>query len=148
MAAIQARAAPAYPQNSASGTPCSARPRSPSLCSGWAGPRTRTSVSGPPLLAGVLFGYGVLCVFISCYQYVIDSYEMYAASALTSVTLVRYATAGGMTVVGMPFYRNMGVHWTLTVLGAIIAVLVPVPYLFYVYVKRIRGRSKVAFLHE
>ena len=51
----------------------------------------------PPLLAGVLFGYGVLCVFISCYQYVIDSYEMYAASALTSVTLVRYATAGGMT---------------------------------------------------
>lgn len=92
-----------------------------------------------PLLAGVLFGYGVLCVFISSYQYIIDSYEMYAASALTSVTLVRYVTAGGMTVVGIPFYKNMGVHWTLTILGAISALLVPVPYLFYMYGKRIRG---------
>jgi multidrug resistance protein len=101
-----------------------------------------------PILAGVLFGYGVLCVFISSYQYIIDSYEMYAASALTSVTLVRYATAGGMTVVGIPFYKNMGVHWTLTILGAISAVLVPVPYLFYLYGKQIRGRSRFAVVHE
>jgi hypothetical protein len=101
-----------------------------------------------PILAGVLFGYGVLCVFISSYQYIIDSYEMYAASALTSVTLVRYVTAGGMTVVGIPFYRNMGVHYTLTILGAISALLVPVPYLFYIYGKRIRGKSKYAAVHE
>ncbi|KAJ4336123.1 hypothetical protein N0V95_008702 [Ascochyta clinopodiicola] len=101
-----------------------------------------------PIAAGVLFGYGVLCVFISSYQYIIDSYEMYAASALTSVTLVRYVTAGGMTVVGIPFYKNMGVHWTLTILGGISAVLVPVPYLFYVYGKRLRGMSKYAVVHE
>jgi MFS family permease len=101
-----------------------------------------------PILAGVLFGYGVLCVFISSYQYIIDSYEMYAASALTSVTLVRYVTAGGMTVVGIPFYKNMGVHYTLTILGAISALLVPVPYLFYIYGKRIRGKSKYAVVHE
>lgn len=101
-----------------------------------------------PILAGVLFGYGVLCVFISSYQYIIDSYEMYAASALTSVTLVRYVTAGGMTVVGIPFYKNMGVHYTLTILGAISALLVPVPYLFYIYGKRIRSKSKYAVMHE
>ena len=101
-----------------------------------------------PILAGVLFGYGVLCVFISSYQYIIDSYEMYAASALTSVTLVRYVTAGGMTVVGIPFYKNMGVHWTLTILGGISVVLVPVPYLFYIYGKKIRGKSRYAVVHE
>ncbi len=101
-----------------------------------------------PLLAGVLFGYGVLCVFISSYQYIIDSYEMYAASALTSVTLVRYVTAGGMTVVGIPFYKNMGVHWTLTILGGISAILVPVPYLFYVYGRKIRGKSRYAVVHD
>ena len=49
-----------------------------------------------PLLASVLFGYGILCVFISSYQYIIDSYEVYAASALASVTLIRYVAAGGM----------------------------------------------------
>ncbi|KAJ4321127.1 hypothetical protein N0V94_003074 [Neodidymelliopsis sp. IMI 364377] len=101
-----------------------------------------------PIAAGVLFGYGVLCVFISSYQYIIDSYEMYAASALTSVTLVRYVTAGGMTVVGIPFYKNMGVHWTLTILGGISALLVPVPYLFYIYGKKIRGLSRYAVVHE
>ncbi|KAJ4985442.1 major facilitator superfamily transporter [Stagonosporopsis vannaccii] len=101
-----------------------------------------------PIIAGVLFGYGVLCVFISSYQYIIDSYEMYAASALTSVTLVRYVTAGGMTVVGIPFYKNMGVHWTLTILGGISALLVPVPYLFYIYGTKIRGMSKYAVVHE
>lgn len=54
-----------------------------------------------PLAASVLFGYGILCVFISSYQYVIDSYEIYSASALASMTLIRYVAAGGMTVVGV-----------------------------------------------
>lgn len=115
----------------------------------WMGWTSDSNISiWSPILAGVLFGYGVLCVFISSYQYIIDSYEMYAASALTSVTLVRYVTAGGMTVVGIPFYKNMGVHYTLTILGAISALLVPVPYLFYIYGKRIRGKSKYAVVHE
>jgi len=47
-----------------------------------------------PLANSVLFGYGILCVFISSYQYIIDSYEGYAASALASVTLIRYSAAG------------------------------------------------------
>ena len=49
-----------------------------------------------------MFGYGILCIFISTYQYVIDSYEMYAASALASLTLIRYVAAGGMVEVGIP----------------------------------------------
>jgi hypothetical protein len=48
---------------------------------------------------------GILCVFISSYQYIIDSYETFAASALASVTLIRYMAAGGMVVVGIPFYE-------------------------------------------
>ena len=55
------------------------------------------------LAASVLFGYGILCIFISTYQYIIDSYEMYAASALASLTLIRYVAAGGMVEVGIPY---------------------------------------------
>jgi hypothetical protein len=36
---------------------------------------------------------------MSAYMYIIDSYEAYAASALTFVALVRYVAAGGMTVI-------------------------------------------------
>ena len=63
----------------------------------WMGWTTYPSISyWSPLAASVLFGYGILCIFISSYQYIIDGYETYAASALASVTLIRYVTAGGM----------------------------------------------------
>ncbi|KAK5134701.1 hypothetical protein LTR08_006216 [Meristemomyces frigidus] len=97
-----------------------------------------------PLAASVLFGYGILCVFITCYQYIIDSYESFAASALASITLIRYVVAGGMTIVGVPFYQNMGVQYTMTILGSLSALLVPVPYVFYRYGPWIRSKSKYA----
>lgn len=97
-----------------------------------------------PIIASVFFGFGILCVFISSYQYIIDSYEIYSASALAFVTLSRYVVAGAMVVVGVPFYENLGVHYTLTILGCLSALLVPLPYVFYFYGPWIRSRSKYA----
>ena len=111
----------------------------------WMGWTTYPSISPwSPLVASVLFGYGILCIFISSYQYIIDSYESYSASALASVTLIRYVAAGGMVEVGIPMYKNLGVHWTLTILGALSLLLVPVPYLFFIYGVKVRGWSKYA----
>jgi hypothetical protein len=45
---------------------------------------------------------------------------------------------------GLPFYQNMGVAYTLTIMGCISALLVPVPYLFYIYGPWIRSKSKFA----
>ena len=101
-----------------------------------------------PMAATVLFGYGILCIFISCYQYIIDSYEAYAASALASVTLIRYVAAGGMVEVAIPMYQKLGVHWTLSLLGFLSLLLVPVPYLFYIHGPRIRKMSKYAVVHD
>jgi len=101
-----------------------------------------------PLLASVLFGYGILTIFISTYQYIIDSYEIYAASALSMVTLVRYIASGGMIEVTIPMYENLGVQWTLTVFACIGLVFTPVPYLFYKFGPRIRKMSKYAFVRE
>ncbi|KAG8533960.1 uncharacterized protein KY384_001702 [Bacidia gigantensis] len=68
----------------------------------WMGWTAYPSISyWSPLAASVLFGYGILCVFISCYQYIIDSYEAYSASALASATLIRYVAAGGMVEVAV-----------------------------------------------
>lgn len=116
-----------------------------------------------PLASSVLFGYGILCVFITrsvllafarqqnsmmltifSYQYLIDSYEIYAASALASATLIRYVASGGMVIIATPFYKNMGVHWTLTILGCLSALLAPLPYVFYKYGPWIRSKSKYA----
>ena len=69
----------------------------------WMGWTDYASVSyWSPLIASVMFGYGILSIFITSYQYVIDSYEQYSASALAMLTLVRYVAAGGMVEVAIP----------------------------------------------
>ncbi|KAI9806486.1 MAG: hypothetical protein M1833_003673 [Piccolia ochrophora] len=111
----------------------------------WMGWTARESVSPwSPLAASVLFGFGILTIFISSYQYIIDVYETFSASALASLTLIRYVAAGAMVVVALPMYGNLGVPWTLTVLAGISALLVPVPYAFYKWGTTIRGWSKYA----
>ncbi|KAL5365024.1 major facilitator superfamily domain-containing protein [Aspergillus floccosus] len=97
-----------------------------------------------PIVGSSLFGFGCICIFISSYMYIIDAYEAYAASALGFITVSRYCAAGGMTVVGVPFYQNVGVHWTLTSLGIISAVLTPVPYIFWKFGDVIRSWSRYA----
>ncbi|KAL9087530.1 MAG: hypothetical protein Q9165_006641 [Trypethelium subeluteriae] len=94
--------------------------------------------------ASVFFGFSAICIFLSAYMYIIDSYGTYAASALTFVALVRYLAAGGMTVASIPFYQNMGTHYTLTILACISAVMVPVPYMLHHFGSRIRGTSRFA----
>ncbi|KAJ5692547.1 hypothetical protein N7462_001970 [Penicillium macrosclerotiorum] len=115
----------------------------------WMGWTDFASVSiWSPIIASSVFGFGTICVFISSYMYVIDSYSIYAASALGFMTVSRYCAAGVMTVVGIPFYSNMGVHWTLTILGCISALMVPVPYVFYRYGPVIRRWSRYAVTED
>lgn len=97
-----------------------------------------------PLAASVLCGFGLLTIFISSYQYIIDTYEEHSASALTSVTLIRYVAAGAMVEVADPMYKNLGVQWTLTILAALSVIMVPVPYLFWWHGALIRSWSKYA----
>ncbi|PTD06814.1 putative efflux pump kojT [Fusarium culmorum] len=99
------------------------------------------------IFAVVFFGYGVTGIFICTYMYIIDSYEIYSASALTFVALTRYIVAGGMTVVGIPFYENMGTHYTLTIMACLAVLLATIPYVLYFYGHKIRAKSKYAFTH-
>ncbi|KAJ5957359.1 hypothetical protein N7501_011638 [Penicillium viridicatum] len=109
----------------------------------WMGWTSYPSVSyWSPLIASVAFGFSVQGIFISTYQYLIDTYELFAASALVSATFFRYIAAGAMVIVSIPMYSNLGVHWSLTLLGCISAVMTPVPFVFYKYGHLIRQRNR------
>ena len=95
-----------------------------------------------PIVATTLFGFGLINVFLSSYMFIIDAYEVNAASALTFATFFRYLVSGGLTVAGIPFYENVGVHWTLTIMGCLSLICAPIPYLLYRYGKWIRVHSK------
>jgi hypothetical protein len=96
------------------------------------------------LVGAALVCFSNVCVFMSAYMYVIDSYEAAAAGALTFVALVRYVAAGVMTVVGVPMYKNLGTHWALTTLAIISTVATPIPYVIHRYGTSLRKRSKWA----
>ncbi|EUC46272.1 hypothetical protein COCMIDRAFT_36104 [Bipolaris oryzae ATCC 44560] len=111
----------------------------------WMGWTSHESISvWSPLAASVVIGFGTVCIFMSTYLYIIDSYQMYAASALSFQSTVRYVIASVMTIGGTTMYRDIGTSWTLTILGCIAIVVTPVPYVLYRYGPIIRGKSKFA----
>ena len=87
-------------------------------------------------------------VFVSSYMYIIDAYQVNAASALTFATVTRFLVAGGLAVAGVPFYENVGSHWTLTILGVIAMLLAPAPYLLYRWGPLIRQKSHYSVYTE
>jgi hypothetical protein len=83
-----------------------------------------------------------LSIFISTYGYLIQTFAQHAASALVSITFVRYIVGGAMVTVSIPMYENLGVHHALTVLAAISTAFAPVPFIFYKYGASIRSWSR------
>lgn len=41
-------------------------------------------------------------------------------------------------------FNALGVNWTVTILGCVAAILMPIPLLFYLYGPKIREKSKFA----
>jgi hypothetical protein len=91
-----------------------------------------------------VFGVILIAIYVSSYEYIIDSYGDHSAIALASITMVRYLVAGGMVMAARPMYEGIGVQWTMTLLGCIAAVLAPAPLLFWKLGPKLRKKSPFA----
>ncbi|PGH14947.1 hypothetical protein AJ80_05710 [Polytolypa hystricis UAMH7299] len=109
---------------------------------GWTNYRSISMWSS--LGACFLFGIVLIAIYTSSYEYIIDSYGEHSASALASITMVRYLVAGGMVMAARPMYTGIGVHWTMTIMGCIAVLLAPMPLLFRIYGEKLRMRSQFA----
>lgn len=96
------------------------------------------------LAACFCFGIVLNAMYVSSYEYIIDSYGEKASIALASVTMMRYLIAGGMVMAARPMFSKIGPHWTMTLLGCIAVVLTPAPFVLYKYGTRLRKRSPFA----
>ncbi|GAA5980298.1 hypothetical protein JCM11641_005534 [Rhodosporidiobolus odoratus] len=90
----------------------------------------------------VVFGCGILSIFIASYQYIIDAYLSTAASALATLTFVRYPISGGAVMFTGPMYRSLGRHWAMSLLAFLSLVMSVIPFIFYAYGARIRSWSR------
>ena len=96
------------------------------------------------LAAVVLLGFSWSGIYVTVYQYILDVYGIYAGSALAAVTCWRYLASGFINLVSRPMYDGIGVHWAMTFLGCLAALLTPLPLIFYRIGPRTRAKSTFA----
>lgn len=94
--------------------------------------------------ATVLLGFSWAGIYVTVYQYLLDTYGIYSGSALAIITCWRYLASGMINLVSRPMYDGIGVHWTMTILGCLAVLQMPLPIIFYIYGEKIRRRSAFA----
>lgn len=99
-----------------------------------------------PTASGVFTGFGLITIFNSSINYIIDSYLIFAASAMAANAFLRAAFACAFPLFSVAMFHNMGTNWAGLLLACVGFVLIPVPFLFFRFGKKIRGKSKYAFV--
>lgn len=109
---------------------------------GWTGftPQIHWAV---PAVAGIFIGFGVLCIFLPCFNYIVDAYLPIAASAVAANIILRSAVAAGFPLFSRQMFQNMGIQWAGTLLGCLAAIMIPIPIIFRTYGPWLRAKSKV-----
>lgn len=95
-----------------------------------------------PCLGLIMMGTGFFMIFQAALNYLVDTFTQYAASAVGANTFLRSCFAAAFPLLVKPMYGNLGVNYAATVTGGFAALMIPVPYIFYFYGKRIRRRGR------
>ncbi|KAF2260915.1 MFS general substrate transporter [Lojkania enalia] len=96
-----------------------------------------------PVLAGVPFAWGNLCLFTSAALYCVDVYgPMNGASAIAANGIFRYVLGAVFPLFTVQMYSAMGTGWATSLLGFLSAAMLPIPFVFFKWGPVIRKRSR------
>ncbi|KAK9476196.1 major facilitator superfamily domain-containing protein [Lipomyces japonicus] len=110
----------------------------------WTGAYPHSVHWAAPAVSGIFIGSGIILIFLTSITYLVESYLIFAASAIAANTMLRSGFGAGFPLFATAMFHNLGVQWAGTLLGCIGILLAPVPMLFYIYGKRLRKVSKYA----
>ncbi|KAL7626017.1 MFS siderochrome iron transporter 1 [Parahypoxylon ruwenzoriense] len=97
-----------------------------------------------PIIASGFFAAGLVLVFLSLMNYLIDSYVIYAASVLAATSVLRSLFGAAFPLFTTAMYTNLGIHWASSIPAFLALACLPFPFLFYKYGVAIRMRCKFA----
>lgn len=95
-----------------------------------------------PCFGAIMMGFGFFTIFQSSLNYLIDTFQQYAASAVAVTTFLRSVCALAFPLIVDPMYHKLGIAWASSVFGFIAVLLIPVPFLFMAYGPRLRAQGK------
>lgn len=95
-----------------------------------------------PVIGLYMSGFGFNTIFQAALNYLVDTFQLYAASAVAANTFLRSSFAAAFPLIVTPLYHNIGVGPGSSVFAGFGCLLIPVPFVFYIFGKRIRASSK------
>ncbi|EXJ91425.1 hypothetical protein A1O1_04537 [Capronia coronata CBS 617.96] len=101
-----------------------------------------------PIIATSFFGFGTILTFSGVFTFLVEAYPLYAASALSANSFARSSFAGAFPLFGLQMYHTLNFHWASTLLAFLTLAMAPFPYLFFIYGKRLRQKSKFTQLPD
>ncbi|KAF2398704.1 MFS general substrate transporter [Trichodelitschia bisporula] len=96
-----------------------------------------------PIMATVVFGVGLLLIFMPANTYLVDVYTVHAASAMAANTVLRSIAAAILPLAGPSMFKALGYGGGGSLLGGFAVVMLPVPFIFLKYGERLRTRFVV-----
>ena len=90
----------------------------------------------------------ILLIFVVFINYIVDSYLMYAASAVAANTVLRSACAAASPLFTQYMFNTLGVGGAGSLFGGVGVLLMPIPFVFYRYGAAIRARSRFAAMDK
>ena len=101
-----------------------------------------------PTVATGFIGAGFNIIFQQCINFLIDTYQLYAASAVSANTFLRSLLAAAFPLIAKPMFNNLGVAPAMSILGGVACLALPVPFIFMKYGLKLRRMSKFAPVDE
>ncbi|GMM36154.1 hypothetical protein DASC09_034790 [Saccharomycopsis crataegensis] len=98
-----------------------------------------------PAFGAIPCGCGFLLLYNSANNYMVDSYQHFAASALAAKTLVRSIHGATCVLYTVQMLHRLGYQWGISLLAFISLACCAIPYFFFFYGAKIRERSKYAY---
>ena len=93
-----------------------------------------------PASSGIAFGFGMVLCYYSVNNYIIDSYQKYAASALAAKVFLRSGGGAAFPLFITQMYNRLGLQWASWLLAFIGVGMAFIPYLFYFFGARLRAK--------
>jgi MFS family permease len=94
--------------------------------------------------AGVPFGFGMVLVFLSITNYLVDAYTIFAASALAANAVLRSLFGAAFPLFTAQMFDQLGIHWASSVYAFLALACIPFPFVIYKYGPAIRRRCRYA----
>ncbi|GMF62217.1 unnamed protein product [[Candida] boidinii] len=98
-----------------------------------------------PCFSSFACGFGFNCLYNPANNYIVDSYQHYAASGLAAKTFIRSLWGAAVPLFTIQMYHKMGYEWASSFLAFISLACCVIPFAFYIYGARIRQSSKYAY---